>query len=274
MNEVKTDLGVDLNTTHRGLSSGNPHSVTPTELSLVIGTDVQAHDAELDKVTDGDHDVIGSGNPHSVTPTELSLVIGTNTQAHDAGLDSLAALSYAAASFVKMTGANTFALRTIGETADDLEGTIDHDNLANGGAHDYAYISSNDAGTGITAIELEELTDGSETALHSHTPPQGDIPVTVDSESNNLVKAHAYKAQTAGFVDARVGGSVNLLGYVGVTDDPVGAGTMLAYVVTTSNETIHFFVASGKYFEITSSGAPTIAWTPLIAGGDAPIDQD
>ena len=49
----------------------------------------------------------------------------------DAGLNSLAGLTYAAASFVKMTGANAFALRTIGQTADDLEGTIDHDNLAN-----------------------------------------------------------------------------------------------------------------------------------------------
>ncbi len=76
------------------------------------------------------HSQLTSGNPHSVTPTELSLVIGTNTQAWDAGLDSLAGLSYVSASFVKMTGADTFALRTIAETADDLEGTIVHDNLA------------------------------------------------------------------------------------------------------------------------------------------------
>lgn len=57
--------------------------------------------------------------------------IGTDVQAYDAGLTSLAGLTYAAASFVKMTGANTFALRTIGETADDLQGTIDHDLTAN-----------------------------------------------------------------------------------------------------------------------------------------------
>lgn len=100
--------------------------------------------------------------------TSLGLAIGTNVQAYDAGLASLAGLTYAAASFVKMTGANTFALRTIGETADDLEATIDHDNLANGGAHDYAYISGNDGATGVTAAELEELSDGSQTTLHSH----------------------------------------------------------------------------------------------------------
>lgn len=100
--------------------------------------------------------------------TSLGLVIGTNVQAYHVNLASLAGLTYAAASFVKMTGANTFALRTIGEIADDLETTIDHDNLANGGAHDYAYISGNDGATGITAAELEELSDGSATTLHNH----------------------------------------------------------------------------------------------------------
>lgn len=39
---------IGLNTTHRGLVAGNPHSVTPTELSLVIGTNTQAHGDVLD----------------------------------------------------------------------------------------------------------------------------------------------------------------------------------------------------------------------------------
>jgi hypothetical protein len=34
--------------------------------------------------------------------------------------------------------------------------------------HDYAYITGNDGATDITATELEELTDGSATTLHSH----------------------------------------------------------------------------------------------------------
>jgi len=40
----------------------------------------------------------------------------------------------------------------------------------NGSAHAHAYseISGADAGTDVTASELEELTDGSETTLHSH----------------------------------------------------------------------------------------------------------
>lgn len=37
-----THSNIALNTTHRGLVAGNPHVVTPTELSLVIGTDVLA----------------------------------------------------------------------------------------------------------------------------------------------------------------------------------------------------------------------------------------
>lgn len=36
--------------------------------------------------------------------------------------------------------------------------------------HDYDFISGNDAATDVTGAELEELTDASETTLHSHAP--------------------------------------------------------------------------------------------------------
>ena len=104
------------------------------------------------------HSLLTSGNPHSVTPTELSLIIGTDTQAWDAGLDSLAALSYVAASFVKMTGANTFALRTLQETSDDLEATIDHDNLLNFTSNEH-YLQSAITATGTIASGTWEATD-------------------------------------------------------------------------------------------------------------------
>lgn len=48
-----------------------------------------------------------------------------------ANLTSLATLTYAAASYLKMTGANTFTLRTIAQTAADLQGAIDHNSLTN-----------------------------------------------------------------------------------------------------------------------------------------------
>ena len=80
----------------------------------------------------------------------------------DAGLTSLAALSYVSASFVKMTGANAFALRTIAQTADDLEGTIDHANLAN------LTIAAHD--TTATGANLTSLTDNSiVNTLHRHS---------------------------------------------------------------------------------------------------------
>jgi hypothetical protein len=66
------------------------------------------------------HSQLTSGNPHNVTPTELSLVIGTDVQAHDAGLDSLAGLTYASDSFIKVTAEDTYAIRTIAETKTDL----------------------------------------------------------------------------------------------------------------------------------------------------------
>lgn len=135
-------------------------------------TSVAASSVDTDKFLVDDSDEIKFR-----TGAELLSDIGASASGHDhdatyqpldAELTSLAALSYAAASFIKMTGANTFALRTIGETADDLEGTIDHNQLANGGAHDYSYISGNDGATDVTAAQLEELTDASETTLHSH----------------------------------------------------------------------------------------------------------
>ena len=142
-------------------------------------TTVAAEGSDVDKFL-----VDSSGIVKYRTGTQVLSDIDASASGHnhsgvyepaDAGLTSLAALSYVSASFVKMTGANAFALRTIGQTADDLEGTIDHDNLANGGAHDYAYISGNDGATGVTAAELEELSDGSETTLHSHAGGGGDV---------------------------------------------------------------------------------------------------
>jgi len=62
-----------------------------------------------------------------------------------ANLTSLAALSYASASFVKMTSANTFALRTLQQTSDDLEATIDHDNLLNFAATEHIDWTANTA---------------------------------------------------------------------------------------------------------------------------------
>ena len=91
--------------------------------SLTLAT-VAAEGSDVDKFL-----VDSSGVVKFRTGAEVLSDIGG--QASDAGLTSLAGLTYVSASFVKMTGANTFALRTLQETSDDLEATIDHDNLLN-----------------------------------------------------------------------------------------------------------------------------------------------
>lgn len=164
-NKIELDKVTDGD--HDVISSGNPHSVTPTELSLVIGTNVLAEqiigiaDDNLLEVDDADAANTDyarftanglQGRDTTEVKTDLGLVIGTNVQAYDVGLLSLAGLTYAAAAFVKMTGANTFVLRTIGETADDLQGTIDHDLTANYDANkhiDHTGVILT-AGTGLT----------------------------------------------------------------------------------------------------------------------------
>lgn len=104
-----------------------------------------------------------------------------------------------------------------------------------------------------------------------------------DSESNAMLKAHAYKAATDGQVTAYVQATAinqNLAGYVGLTNNPVGAGDLIQKVSSVSSFgvglfAISFLVAKDEYFEITtaSSNAVTIRWK---SSGtlSKPVDQD
>jgi len=106
----------------------------------------------------------------------------------------------------------------------------------------------------------------------------GDVPTANDSESNAMLKSHAYLTQTSGFVDATILSTTNAIQlFVGTTNDPAGAGTMVAQQranAASSDSHAGCFVASGKYFEVVSASTPTILWSPLVTGGGAPIDQD
>lgn len=111
-------------------------SAARTTLGLVIGTDVQAQDAELSAIAglvsaaDRLPYFTGSGTAALATftaagralvddvdaaaqRTTLGLVIGTNVQAYDAALQSIAGLTYSADQMIYTTAADTFATASI-----------------------------------------------------------------------------------------------------------------------------------------------------------------
>jgi len=112
-------------------------------LGLTIGTHVQAYDAELaalaglasvadrlpyftgtgtaslTELSSFARTVLDDANAGTARAT-LGLAIGTDVQAYDAGLASLAGLTYASDSFIKVTATDTYAIRTLAETRTDL----------------------------------------------------------------------------------------------------------------------------------------------------------
>ena len=101
--------------------------------------------------------VLASGTGNRLVKTDLGGLLAES--GIDVGeLTSLAELSYVSASFVKMTGANTFALRTLQETSNDLEATIDHDNLLNFDSNEH-YLQNAITEVGIIATGTWEGTD-------------------------------------------------------------------------------------------------------------------
>lgn len=163
------------------------------------------------------------------------------------------------------------------------------------------YIKAVDAaGTGTVdlikanADDVPEITVGA--VLSAETAPDSNAAIAnkkyvddqvnlsaytnLDSENNAMVIAHAYKAATAGFVyahsqDGAVGNV--LIGYVGTTDDPAGAGTLIQPIHRSSlnyDICVSIAVAKNEYFEITSSASDVVILWKSHGTLSKPVDQD
>lgn len=201
---------------------------------------------------------------------------GTGQSSAQAAINALSAVSGATNEHVltKDTGTGNAVWKVTTAVGGDEKVKID-------AAATAGYIgAANNDGVLRTSTGLS-YTDGGDfiTLAFDGTQTDGDDPNNVDSESNAMLKAHAYLAQTSGFVNAFIDNDENALsGYVGNTNNPAGAGTLIARNTVVGNAAndpfIFLFVGNGKYFEIVAVGTPTIIWTPLVSGGAAPIDQD
>lgn len=144
-------------------------------------------------------------------------------------------------------------------------------------------ITLNDMQFAIEALQAKVGIDNSiVTSSHDYkltNIAKGDNPTFNDSEANAMVQDHSYLTQTAGFVTAYSINDVQAFSaFVSGSSNPVSTGIRVCLMTVAGNAAddpcISFFVGSGKYFEISSTGTPTMTWTPLISGGTAPIDQD
>jgi hypothetical protein len=101
-----------------------------------------------------------------------------------------------------------------------------------------------------------------------------------DSDTVDMLVAHAYLAQTDGFVSANIIADNDevLRAHVGDTNDPEGAGDIICLTKSASvggRINCSFMVPSGKYFELTTTSAEVanIFWMSMGAL-QKPVDQD
>lgn len=164
-----------------------------------------------------------------------------------------------------------------------VEGTLDvHGNIdpttyetSNGGFLDEDAMGSNAANKVASQQSIKAYIDAQIAAyvtLSAYTDE--------DSESNAMLKSHAYKAATDGWVTAYSllsdSGEAMIL-YVGSTDDPVGAGDIIqAQESAAANNEISVggFVAKDEYFEITNDNADTTILWKSMGTLSKPVDNN
>jgi hypothetical protein len=132
----------------------------------ITGTTISGANANWDAAYT--HSQLTSGNPHSVTPAELSLVIGTNVQAWDTQLDDLSTITSTAAAIDSHLGGHSDTVlwsevnKTVSSIADIT--TKNHTDLTAGDGSDHTFINQNVTTTGtptFSSLTANALSFGS-----------------------------------------------------------------------------------------------------------------